>query len=63
MRLAEDLDRGRDQAVRHVGLRSRGKGRRLELAVDGDETLVRRAVAEQNGLWQEAFSERLALAA
>ncbi len=63
VRLAEDLDRGRDQAVRHVDLRPDGKGKRLELTADGDETLVRRAVAEQNGLWEEAFSERLAVAA
>lgn len=63
VRLAEDLDRGRDQAVRHVDIRRRGKGEHLELTADGDETLVRRAVAEQNGLWEEAFAERLALAA
>jgi exopolyphosphatase / guanosine-5'-triphosphate,3'-diphosphate pyrophosphatase len=63
VRLAEDLDRGRDQAVRHVDIRPRGKGDHLELTADGDDTLVRRAVAEQNGLWEEAFAERLALAA
>jgi exopolyphosphatase / guanosine-5'-triphosphate,3'-diphosphate pyrophosphatase len=63
LRLAEDLDRGRDQAIRTASVRVGGRGERLELVAEGDPVLLRRATEQMNGLWEEAFDGPLAVAA
>jgi exopolyphosphatase/guanosine-5'-triphosphate,3'-diphosphate pyrophosphatase len=63
LRLAEDLDRGRDQAIRAASVRVRGRQERLELVAEGDPVLLRRATEHMNGLWEQAFDGPLSVAA
>jgi exopolyphosphatase/guanosine-5'-triphosphate,3'-diphosphate pyrophosphatase len=61
LRLAEHLERGRDQAVREARLRANGKGIDLHLDAAGDLTLPRWSVERygDDELFQRVFGRRL----
>ena len=63
LRLAEDLERSRDQMVRGVDVRLNGKGP-VELVLDaaGDVRVARWAASRENELFTRAFKRDLALA-
>jgi exopolyphosphatase/guanosine-5'-triphosphate,3'-diphosphate pyrophosphatase len=61
VRLAEHLERGRDQAVSEARLRANGKGVDLRLEADGDLTLPRWSVERYGDgeAFQRVFGRRL----
>jgi exopolyphosphatase/guanosine-5'-triphosphate,3'-diphosphate pyrophosphatase len=59
LRLAEDLERSRDQTVRAVHVVADGDSVRLELDADGDVSVPRWAAAREVDLFARAFSRRL----
>ncbi len=61
LRLAEHLERGRDQSVREVRLRANGHGVDLHLEADGDLTLPRWSVDRygDDEAFQRVFGRRL----
>jgi exopolyphosphatase/guanosine-5'-triphosphate,3'-diphosphate pyrophosphatase len=64
LRLAEDLERSRDQLVRAVDLRFDGDDRvHLALHADGDVRVARWAASRENELFQRAFTRDLTVAA
>ena len=62
LRLAEDLERSRDQVVRQVDLATDGKAVSLALQADGDVRVARWAASREDPLFHRAFGRRLALA-
>jgi exopolyphosphatase/guanosine-5'-triphosphate,3'-diphosphate pyrophosphatase len=61
LRLAEQLERGRDQSVHGVRVEVAGDGARLELESDGDVTLPRLMAERETGLFERAFGVALTL--
>ena len=61
LRVAEHLERGRDQSVHEVRLRRNGDGAALHLRADGDITLPRWSVERygDSELFERAFGRRL----
>jgi exopolyphosphatase/guanosine-5'-triphosphate,3'-diphosphate pyrophosphatase len=59
LRLAEDVERSRDQAVRTVNVEVNGKDARLELVADGEIAVPRWAAAREVDIFQRAFGRRL----
>ncbi len=62
LRLAEHLERGRDQSVRHVRLRANGDGVDLHLDADGDNLVLPRWSVERYGdgeAFERVFGRRL----
>ncbi len=60
LRLAEDLERSRDQVVREIAVDVNGKTARLELKADDEAIAVPRwAAAREVDLFQRAFGRRL----
>ncbi len=62
LRLAEDLERSRDQSVRAVRTVIDGDDVRLELEAEGDVSVPRWAAAREVDLFARAFSRRLVVA-
>jgi exopolyphosphatase / guanosine-5'-triphosphate,3'-diphosphate pyrophosphatase len=63
LRLAEDLERSRDQLVRGTRLKLRDDEVELELIADGDPIVPRWAANRETGLFARAFHRELAVAA
>ncbi len=63
LRLAEHLERGRDQVVRHARLKPNGKGVRLALECDGDASIAVWGAEGQAELFERAFGKRLQVSA
>jgi exopolyphosphatase/guanosine-5'-triphosphate,3'-diphosphate pyrophosphatase len=63
LRLAEQLDRSRDQLVREAHVRTAGDEVRLELIADGDPGVAKWAAERQRDLFRRAFERDLLLAA
>ncbi|MFN8174625.1 MAG: Ppx/GppA phosphatase family protein [Solirubrobacteraceae bacterium] len=63
LRLAEHLERGRDQVVRHARLEANGKTVRLELECDGDPSIAVWGAERQAELFERAFGRRLEVVA
>ena len=59
LRLAEDLERSRDQNVRAVHIVADGDTVRLELEADGDVGVPRWAAAREVDLFARAFGKQL----
>jgi exopolyphosphatase / guanosine-5'-triphosphate,3'-diphosphate pyrophosphatase len=62
LRLAEHLERGRDQSVRHVRLRANGNDVDLHLDADGDNLILPRWSVERYGdgeVFERVFGRRL----
>ncbi len=59
LRLAEDLERSRDQSVREAHLRVNGKTATLELVADGDTAVPRWAARREVDLFERAFGRTL----
>jgi exopolyphosphatase/guanosine-5'-triphosphate,3'-diphosphate pyrophosphatase len=60
LRLAEDLERSRDQAVREAHVTANGKGPvRLELVADGAALVPRWAASRERELFERAFGREL----
>ncbi|HEX6388832.1 MAG TPA: HD domain-containing protein, partial [Solirubrobacteraceae bacterium] len=59
LRLAEDVERSRDQAVRTVKVDVNGKDARLELVADGEIAVPRWAAAREVDIFERAFGRRL----
>jgi exopolyphosphatase/guanosine-5'-triphosphate,3'-diphosphate pyrophosphatase len=60
LRIAEGLERSRDQIVREATVRDDGDGTiRLALRADGDVSVARWAVERERGLFERAFGRRL----
>jgi len=59
LRLAEHLERGRDQVVRHARLEPDGKGVRLELESEGDPSVAVWGAERQAELFERAFGKSL----
>jgi exopolyphosphatase/guanosine-5'-triphosphate,3'-diphosphate pyrophosphatase len=59
LRLAEDLERSRDQLVREVHARTDGDRVRLELSADGDTRVPRWAARRETELFKRAFGREL----
>jgi exopolyphosphatase/guanosine-5'-triphosphate,3'-diphosphate pyrophosphatase len=59
LRLAEDLERSRDQSVREAHLEEDGDGLRLVLVADGDVAVPRWAAAREVDVFAKAFDRRL----
>jgi exopolyphosphatase/guanosine-5'-triphosphate,3'-diphosphate pyrophosphatase len=62
LRLAEDLERSRDQSVREAHLEQDGDGLRLVLVADGDVAVPRWAAAREVDVFARAFDRRLVVA-
>ncbi len=62
LRLAEDLERARDQAVGELTLRSSSEGIVLELHGEGTLALQRWAAARESRLFARAFGQKLIVA-
>ena len=62
LRLAEDLERSRDQLVKEVNSSVNGKSVTLELVADGPAEVPRWAVSREGELFERAFKRRLELA-
>lgn len=62
LRLAEDLERSRDQLVKEVHASVNGKSVMLELVADGPAEVPRWAVSRESELFERAFKRQLALA-
>jgi len=66
LRIAEQLERNRDQVVRAIRLRRRGdedEGIELELEAVGDDTVARWAAERQGELFERAFGAPLTVVA
>ena len=63
LRLAEDLERSRDQLIREVGVRCDDDAVRLELRADGDVRVARWAASRETELFRRAFARELTIAA
>jgi exopolyphosphatase/guanosine-5'-triphosphate,3'-diphosphate pyrophosphatase len=61
LRLAEGLERSRDQTVREVAAHLENGTVRLELLADGDVRVPRWAAAREEALFERAFGRRLAV--
>jgi hypothetical protein len=64
LRLAEHLERGRDQSVRQVRLRPNGHGVDLHLDADGENLILPRWSVERYGdgeAFQRVFGRRLVI--
>jgi exopolyphosphatase/guanosine-5'-triphosphate,3'-diphosphate pyrophosphatase len=59
LRLAEDLERSRDQLVREAHARTDGDTVRLELTADGDTRVPRWAARRETDLFKRAFGREL----
>ena len=59
LRLAEDLERSRDQSVREAHLEEDGDALRLVLVADGDVAVPRWAAAREVDVFAKAFDRRL----
>lgn len=59
LRLAEDLERSRDQSVREAHLRVNGRTATLELVADGDTAVPRWAARREVELFERAFGRTL----
>jgi len=59
LRLAEDLERSRDQAVHTVNVDVNGKDARLELVADAEIAVPRWAAAREVDIFERAFARRL----
>lgn len=59
LRLAEDLERSRDQSVREAHLRVNGRSARLELVTDADPAVPRWAARREKELFAKAFGRAL----
>ena len=63
LRLAEDLERSRDQLVRATHMELRGDGVELQLIAEGESIVPRWAAGRETGLFARAFRRELAVAA
>jgi exopolyphosphatase/guanosine-5'-triphosphate,3'-diphosphate pyrophosphatase len=63
LRLAEQLERARDQAVRHAHVALRDGDVDLRLEADGDVTIARWAAERHRDLFRTAFGRRLTVSA
>ena len=63
LRLAEDLERSRDQLVRDTSLRLRDGVLELRLVADGESVVPRWAASREAELFARAFGRELAVAA
>jgi len=63
LRLAEDLERARDQLVRRTSIEMNGKEVRLRLIADGDSAVPRWAAGRERELFAKAFHRELSVAA
>jgi len=63
LRLAEDLERSRDQLVRSTDLALDGQEVRLRLIAEGDSAVPRWAAGRERELFARAFHRRLSVAA
>jgi exopolyphosphatase / guanosine-5'-triphosphate,3'-diphosphate pyrophosphatase len=63
LRLAEDLERSRDQLVRQANLAAKNGSVRLMLVADGETAVPRWAAGREGELFQRAFGRRLDIAA
>jgi exopolyphosphatase/guanosine-5'-triphosphate,3'-diphosphate pyrophosphatase len=63
LRLAEDLERSRDQLVRRTSIALRDDEVQLRLIVDGDAAVPRWAAGRERELFARAFHRGLAVAA
>jgi exopolyphosphatase/guanosine-5'-triphosphate,3'-diphosphate pyrophosphatase len=63
LRLAEDLERSRDQLVEAVAVRCENGDVRLELQADGDVRVARWAASRETDLFRRAFSRELTVTA
>ncbi len=61
LRLAEDLERSRDQLVREVDLQPENGSVRLQLRADGETSVPRWAAARERELFERAFGRALAI--
>jgi exopolyphosphatase/guanosine-5'-triphosphate,3'-diphosphate pyrophosphatase len=59
LRLAEQLERSRDQAVRHAEMVQEGEGIELRLRAEEDVTIARWAAERQRDLFAQAFGRPL----
>jgi exopolyphosphatase/guanosine-5'-triphosphate,3'-diphosphate pyrophosphatase len=59
LRLAEDLERSRDQAVTDAHIRLRGDGVELRIAAVGDPAVPRWAAQRETAVFEQAFGARL----
>jgi exopolyphosphatase/guanosine-5'-triphosphate,3'-diphosphate pyrophosphatase len=59
LRLAEDLERSRDQDVTDAHIRLRGDGVELRIAAAGDPTVPRWAAQRETAVFEQAFGVRL----
>jgi exopolyphosphatase/guanosine-5'-triphosphate,3'-diphosphate pyrophosphatase len=59
LRLAEDVERSRDQAVKTVRVDVNGKDARLELVSDDEIAVPRWAAAREVDIFERAFGRRL----
>ena len=63
LRLAEDLERSRDQAVREAHVTAEGKAAvRLDLVADGEARVPRWAASREKELFARAFGRELQVA-
>ncbi len=62
LRLAEDLERSRDQLVKEAHASVNGKSVTLELVADGPAEVPRWAVSREGELFERAFKRKLAVA-
>jgi exopolyphosphatase/guanosine-5'-triphosphate,3'-diphosphate pyrophosphatase len=63
LRLAEDLERSRDQVVRTVKVRCGDEEVRLKLHADGDVRVARWAASRETELFRRAFARELTVQA
>jgi exopolyphosphatase / guanosine-5'-triphosphate,3'-diphosphate pyrophosphatase len=63
LRIAEQLERNRDQVVRAVGLHRREDGVELTIDAVGDDTVARWSAAREGDLFERAFGAPLTVAA
>jgi exopolyphosphatase / guanosine-5'-triphosphate,3'-diphosphate pyrophosphatase len=63
LRLAEDLERSRDQLVRGTDIDLQGDGVRLRLIAEGDPAVPRWAAGREGELFARAFKRELSVAA
>ncbi|MGI8802046.1 MAG: HD domain-containing protein [Solirubrobacteraceae bacterium] len=62
LRLAEDLERSRDQAVREAHVRVRGNEVELRMVADGELAVPRWAAQRETAVFERAFGARLTVA-
>jgi exopolyphosphatase/guanosine-5'-triphosphate,3'-diphosphate pyrophosphatase len=63
LRLAEDLERSRDQLVRRTSIELNGEGVKLRLIADGELAVPRWAAGRERELFARAFHRQLSVAA